>query len=916
MSNPPSAINRFDAEHEPNRMVDSHTSFDFEQVSGLTRNWQRWLSRTIDLGLAGTIFVAPLFMGGRHPWGNLVFVGLISASVLAWTIRQITVDRGRWIVSGAEWLVLAGIAILFCQLLPTSPEWLARLSPTIQERLPLWEPSHTSPAEMGIWNRVSLTPEATRGGIVMLLAYAMLFFVVVQRVQHLADAERLLRWVATAAVAMAILGLAQYLVGNGRFLWFYAHPTRDTFETVKGTFANRNHFAHFLALGVGPLIWWMQKALDRRGRSIGSRDRDHLSDRERLATTFLAISLGIVAFAGLLSFSRGGIAALLLAAAVPVVIYAFKSLLGTRSVFALIAITILVGAGVFTHGYEFLQKRLQSVTEARSMEDLSRARFLLWEALADAIPDYVVLGSGVGSHREVYPTYFSHHFDREFTHAESGWLQVLLETGVPGLLVVLIGAGLAIAWCVRAIWRSRSRSLTACAAAVLAGIVVSVLHSVVDFVWYIPACMSLALILAAVACRLNQLAASQTGSQSPSIVMVRLGWTGVTIFLVLTSAFMLKSLWGPALAASHWERYFELSLAHDQSAELPPTDETESQAVSSESIALMRGHLSRVLQHHPDNARAHVRMAAICLRLFEMEQKDAANAMSLAVIRDAALAARFPSKEAQNEWLDVAIGENRKLLDQALKHVHRGLQLCPLQGQGYVYLAELSFLEGTSSRAKGAYIEQALKVRPHHGSVLLAAGREAVLANDLTKALHFWREAFQLGSEYQTTIVRLLGRMPASFFLENFNPDAIGLRMLFDHYERSGPRDQAETIGRIYVRKVEQQASLETGTRAARFWIDAHRIYRFLGDTARATKCVKAAVEAAPRDYHVRRLLAIRLCEQKCFAEAVEPLKWCLHRNPRDKALRKYLSRARREASGADESTAERVAPLRMSTRQ
>ena len=65
---------------------------------------------------------------------------------------------------------------------------------------------------------------------------------------------------------MAVFGLVQYLTANGKFFWFYTHPFSNTFIGVKGSFANKNHFAHFLALGVGPLIWWLLHA-SRRKRS-------------------------------------------------------------------------------------------------------------------------------------------------------------------------------------------------------------------------------------------------------------------------------------------------------------------------------------------------------------------------------------------------------------------------------------------------------------------------------------------------------------------------------------------------------------------------------------------------------------------------------------------------------------------------
>ncbi|NIL96134.1 MAG: hypothetical protein GTO62_03070, partial [Planctomycetales bacterium] len=59
-------------------------------------------------------------------------------------------------------------------------------------------------------SRISLTPTATRGGLVMFLAYGLMFLVTVQRMGQLSDVRRLLCWFALATVAMAALGIVQY----------------------------------------------------------------------------------------------------------------------------------------------------------------------------------------------------------------------------------------------------------------------------------------------------------------------------------------------------------------------------------------------------------------------------------------------------------------------------------------------------------------------------------------------------------------------------------------------------------------------------------------------------------------------------------------------------------------------------------
>ncbi len=95
---------------------------------------------------------------------------------------------------------------------------------------------------------------------------------------------------------------------------------------------------------------------------------------------------------------------------------------------------------------------------------------------------------------------------------------------------------------------------------------------------------------------------------------------------------------------------------------------------------------------------------------------------------------------------DRALGIRRRWLDKALWHTREALTLCPLQGQGYLYLAELSFLDDVNRRLPAALIDQALAVRPHDGGVLFKAGEEAALAGDAEAAIGYWKRAFHAGS--------------------------------------------------------------------------------------------------------------------------------------------------------------------------
>ncbi len=907
-----------------------------------------FLLRLVDIGLAGVIFVAPLFMGGRYDVGRLAYVATVCFMSLCWATRQCVISDARWRWSGAEVLLVAGLLLILLQLTPLPQSVLLTLSPEIGELLSLWTSEGGAAAQLGTWSQLTLTPEATRCGLVMFLAHVMLFLVVVQRIRDFHDIERLMRWLAMAAIGMALLGLAQFLFSNGKFLWVYEHPFRDTGDKVKGPFQNQNHFAHFLALGIGPLIWWLVclwASHARKKPTFGSVGGS--PERAELLKHGLTIGLGLVAFAGLLTFSRGGVVGMFTAAVVCLGLLVWKGLLGKRSVITVGGLALLLVGALAIHGYEPLARRLSTLRDSRSLEELSRGRQVLWAADLTAIPKFPLTGTGAGSHRQVYRTYLEEHFNVDFTHAENGYIHLMLENGFTGLALMLCAAGLMFYWCIRTLVfgelkaesgrageQKRSPPLSnakasACAAALLAGLAASMIHSFGDFVWYIPACMSLTIVIAACACRLYQMSVSSldglrsrshattgaaqmrvrtsAGSAVASSLGVvasilkrvfdrdvetrlsRLAWVAATVGLFGAAGTMLQNRIPPALAASHWDEYFELSRA---SRAMRAEDAKD----APRQIAAMTSHLEELLRLNPDDARANLRLAGLYLRSFDIKQKASENPMPLSQIRDAALASPFSSREEQNGWLAVVLGENRSYLDRAMYHAKQGLRLCPLQGEGYVHLAELAFLDSSSAQLKHAYVDQALRVRPHEGVVLFAAGGEAALAGDITRALELWKRAFHQAPDQQTRIIELLApQMPADAFSQHFEPDLPATGRLYWFYRKNNQIEQARCVGTNYAAMLESEAMHQTGAEAAAKWDEARSVHDFLGNQEKALDCARNAVAQAPDDFAKHRILASALMRRGLYDEAIRELQWCSSRQPDDGSLQRMLQTAGRE---------------------
>lgn len=858
---------------------------------------QRILLRLVDLGLAAAIFIAPLFMGGRGDVGKLALMAAVGFASCMWLLRQSLTTPSRWRLSGAEWLLIAGLGLVILQLIPLPQDILLKLSPEVGRILPIWTTDFDPGLRLGQWNQITFTPEATRGGLAVYLTYALLFCVLIQRIEGPQDVELCLKAVALAALSMAALGMAQMLMGNGKFLWVFDHPSRDTFGVAKGAFQNQNHFAHFLILGLGPVIWWLHQTWvkSNRGRTSFGHAGSELNQWLRFSLT---AGLLLLFLAVLLTFSRGGVATLLVASSVTVAIYVREGIFGKKAMLAFAGGSVVLIAALGIFGSEKLMKRLGTMATSESLEELSQGRQALWAAHLEAIPHFALTGTGIGSHREIYRTYLDKHFGVEFTHGENGYLHLLLEAGFPALGLLLVGFLFITVWLGGLLHRREDRQVQLVTAAVLPGIVASVFHSLGDFVWYIPACVTMTLFLVACACRQWQLCPSNnsgrcqphsypwwlTGKtmQSNNQLHAAMG----LLFLIFMVGMLLSDQWPRACTASAWHEYFRL--ARQKGDEVTASDDP----ALPDDDAAMATHLQSILQRYPANARANLRLASIKLRAFDAAQQASANPMTLAQIRDAALASQFPSLEEQDRWLSVVMGANKRLLNEAMFFARRAVRLCPLQGDGYIYLAELSFLEGAPREAVPAYIEQALAVRPHNALVMMAAGQEAVLAGDLPQAMRLWKQAFHADASQQKRVIEMLApQMPGSAFITEFKPDLGGMRKLFSFYKANGRLEDAKQVGVVLVDELEDEARQQSQPKeAAYYWYYAAIIHNFLGDVDQATVCAEQAVAHAPDNYSYHFLFACTLTAAKAYDQAVEQFEWCIARKPEDQALRNRLA--------------------------
>ena len=470
--------------------------------------------------VACAVLLVPLAMGGRHPLGQVFLSGAAIAAAVAWMLRCFSREATGWKLGPLELLFACGLAIGLLQIIPLPAATISGISPNLAGLLPCWTDGAWT---LGRWETLSLTPSETLTGLAIFAAQAVFIGCVFQSIDSSEDVERILLVVAIATGLMAALGVVQYLTGNGKYLWFYEFAYNSADGIVKGTFSNRNHYASFLAIGAGSLIWWTfapatEQASHRvsltTGRQRSSRRRRSQTPAEpnvpilpanyRLAIGLTA--LAVLAFAVLCSLSRGGAVSLAIAGTVATAMLVKAGRLTPGAAGGLLALALLVGAALTIHGMERVGTRLDTVWEELggifSEEDANLGgRREVWQAAVTTIGNFPVLGTGIGSHASVSPIVMPPTDKTLFTHAENSYLNVGVETGLAGLGLAIVSLLIGFGSCSIVFLRGNAREQMV-AVALATGLTAGAVHACTDFIWYVPACSTLLMLLGACAVRL------------------------------------------------------------------------------------------------------------------------------------------------------------------------------------------------------------------------------------------------------------------------------------------------------------------------------------------------------------------------------------------------------------------------------
>ncbi len=397
-------------------------------------------SRPARLSAAISLCVLLLLLGGGSRGDVLALVILRPLAILigAYALACLA-PSGRQAIAPFAALIAAFVLLAGLHLVPLPPElWQA-----LPERDALAELDRAMGLDQA-WRPLALSPVAAWNALFALLVVlaALLAFGSLDP----QDRERMpLAWLGMAG-ASALWGLAQLMTGPDTALYTFAVTNRGF---PVGHFANANHQAVFLAATMPILALWA------RGWTGGKR-HPHTASQRLWPAIF---GLALLSLAVTLAASRAGVALMLPNLALALLVLfapdgsapSLKARARNRLDRLVVRLSnrrVLVVAGLLVAGASVVvvsTDLLGGVTEAPAgLSDELRVS-LLPELLA-MLGQHWLLGVGAGSFAPAYqigePTnLLSPYFLNE---AHNDWLQLGIEYGLAGILMLVAGIVLAI----------------------------------------------------------------------------------------------------------------------------------------------------------------------------------------------------------------------------------------------------------------------------------------------------------------------------------------------------------------------------------------------------------------------------------------------------------------------------------------
>jgi len=419
------------------------------------------------------LIFAPLFRSGQ-PALAVLMLEILSVLLLVLVLWQ----PGQRIVSRGEAMALGLLFVVpFLYLIPFPSVW-AQWLPGRETYLVAQTLMQGGPADHAA--TLSLFPLETESAWLFSLVPIAVFLGTRQL-----DVRRVL-WLVLLLLGIAavqsLLGLVQYGAAEGSPQLFGL--SLPGIRAALGTYTNNNHLAGLLEMVLPVAVALMVFSIGRRSRHgmQGWRERIAFiaSARGHVAVVYGAIAL-LVVVAVVFTRSRAGIAMIIIGILLSTALFARR--IGGDNVYGPTGTVVALALGVA------VAIGLVPVLDSFSAEGaINDARWTIFSSTLDGVGVFNPIGSGPGSYPDIFPAFQPPELGRWFiNHAHNDYLEWLFEGGVAAAALILLMLALfARQWgrvWIREEW-TRFRFVQVGAGI---GILLLLLHSLVDYNLHIPA---------------------------------------------------------------------------------------------------------------------------------------------------------------------------------------------------------------------------------------------------------------------------------------------------------------------------------------------------------------------------------------------------------------------------------------------
>ena len=925
------------------------------------------MKKYLVLLLVATVVASPWMIGGNYPFTRtallaaaaLVLVGLVMFLLKA---REATTFDERGLdgvftlqvlhIPKVAYVFLLGIAFVIFQ-----ASGVGQQSTPVDLSADVSADSITAVSSEIAVLPSSVNPAATRKHLVDLVLATSFFLLAANLLTDRRSITWMLVAIAAVGVCLSVFGIVQDLSFSGRIYGVYELLYGgDPF----GPFVNGNNAAGYLLITLSASLFfvasqmfaWSRKQDKYNKVQHGLVTGDWSEPKKSIFRSLLEciaflqpkhlyfLSMLALIIAGILmTLSRGGMVSL-----VVLLFVVFALIARTNWKFSLALVILILVGGVSLVLY--VDRSTDVAGEIETLANVASAgelRMLHWNDALNFASENILWGVGSGTYRYVSPSFQTFHYPRVFAHAESVYVETLVEMGIFGIALLLLAFVMLFYYCLVLLKRDSAfdRSLGIVG---LGCLMSQAAIAFLDFGLYqVPNSITMATVMGMVAARSclivspNQATSTQVPTPRASSAW---GKGLLTLAMLVITCWAVYESYGVESLRLASRRIELFSSSHKVASGRDPNSRdlisaesllTSAQAIRPDDaeVYLRLGELeitqARTLEAEATEKEIEREILQIEKEIAALEKEDAEpeliaqnklileqlNAVTKEIIwsttAPAALHQRFRRSQRKSSSDVAEVFKNEKvltLLEEASGNFSKADTLCPLLTLPPLRLAQLACFASHGTEAEKdqglalerQHIDRALQRSFIDTQLLYNCGFLALNSGDQAQAVQFWSKCLRYphATKHERSIVNLcIEELPMKLFFEQVlpqNPHDL-IRIAAKYFRRPDltvPKSYLLTHTKTLIKSDDGIPKLDSELLLAEAAV-------LVSDYPTAIKHFQSALKLEPKNTPWRLNYARALFEVKDYDEAMRQLKSCqLDNTIRQNQVKALITKIRR----------------------